>query len=51
MIIPVITEVTVIVTKGLKRNLEAMPGKHSIESLHKTGVVGTLTANTESAVV
>ena len=41
MIIPVKTEVTVIVTKGLKRNLEAMPGTHSIDSLQKTAVVGT----------
>jgi hypothetical protein len=41
MIIPVITEATVIVTKGLKRNLEDTPGKYSIDSLHKTAVVGT----------
>ena len=41
MIIPVITEVSVTVTKGLKRNLKAMPGKHSIDSLHKTAVIGT----------
>jgi len=41
MIIPVISEVTVIVTKGLKRDLEATPGKHSIDSLHKTAVAGT----------
>jgi hypothetical protein len=38
MITPVITEVTVIVTKSLKRNLEAMSGKHSMYSLYKTAV-------------
>jgi len=41
MIILVITEVSVIVTKGSKRNLEAMSGKYSIDSPHKTAVVGT----------
>jgi hypothetical protein len=33
MIIPVIIGVTGIVTKGLKKTLEAIPGKHSIDSL------------------
>jgi len=37
----IIYQVTVIVRKGLKRNLEGMPGKHSIDSLHKTAVAGT----------
>jgi hypothetical protein len=43
MIIPVITGATGIVTKGLKKNLEAIPGKHSIDShsLQKTAVLGT----------
>jgi hypothetical protein len=27
--------------KGLKKNLEAMPGKHSINSLRKTATLGT----------
>ena len=35
-IVPVITGATGIVTKGLKKNLEAVPGKHSIDSLQKT---------------
>jgi hypothetical protein len=35
MIIPVITGATGIVTEGLK-TFEAIPGKHSIESLQKT---------------
>jgi hypothetical protein len=33
IIIPVITGTTRIVTKGLKKNLEAIPVKHSIDSL------------------
>jgi hypothetical protein len=41
MIIPVIIGATRIVTKGLKNNLEAIPGKHSIDSLQKTAVLGT----------
>jgi hypothetical protein len=36
MIIPVIIGATGIVTKGLKKNLEAIPEKHSINSLQKT---------------
>ena len=41
MIIPVITAATRIVTKGLKKNLEAIPGKHSIDALQKTAILGT----------
>jgi hypothetical protein len=41
MIIPVITGATRIVTEGLKENLEAIPGKHLIDSLHKTAILGT----------
>jgi delta-aminolevulinic acid dehydratase/porphobilinogen synthase len=41
MIMPVIIGATGIVTKGLKKNLEAMPGKHSIDSLQKTALLGT----------
>jgi hypothetical protein len=41
MIIPVVIGATKIITKGLKKNLEAIPGKHSIDSLQKTALVGT----------
>ena len=40
-IIPVITGATGIVTRSLRKNLEAVPGKHSIDSLQKTVIVGT----------
>jgi len=40
-IIPVIIGATGIVTRSLKKNLEAIPGKHSIYSLQKTAVTGT----------
>jgi hypothetical protein len=40
-VIPVIIGVTGIVTKGLKKYLETIPGKHSIDSLQKTTVLGT----------
>jgi hypothetical protein len=40
-IIPVIIGATGIVTKNLRKNLEAIPGKHSIDSLQKTAVLGT----------
>jgi hypothetical protein len=40
-IIPVIIGATGIVTKSLRRNLEAIPGKHSIDSLQKTAVLVT----------
>ena len=32
---------TGIVTRSLRKNLEAVPGKHSIDSLQKTAVLGT----------
>jgi hypothetical protein len=41
-IIPVINGATGIVTRGLRKNLEAVPGKHSIDSLQKTAIFGTL---------
>ena len=41
MVIPVITGATGIVTEGLKKNLEAMPGENSIDSLQKAAVLGT----------
>jgi hypothetical protein len=30
-----------LVTKGLKKRLEAIPGKHSTDSLQKAAVLGT----------
>jgi hypothetical protein len=41
MIIPVITGVTGIVTNGLTKNLEPIPGKYSLLSLKKTTILGT----------
>jgi len=41
MTIAVITGATIIVTKGLKKNLEAIPGKYAIDSLQKTAILGT----------
>jgi hypothetical protein len=40
-IIPVITGATGIVTRSLIKNLEAVAGKHSIDSLQKTAILGT----------
>jgi len=40
-IIPVTTEATGIVTRSLRKNLEAVTGKHSINSLQKTAMLGT----------
>ena len=40
-IIPVIIGVTGIVTRSLRKNLEAVPGKHSIDLLQKTAILGT----------
>jgi hypothetical protein len=39
--IPLIIGATGIVTKNLRKYLEAIPGKHSIDSLQKTAVLGT----------
>jgi hypothetical protein len=41
MIIPAITGATGMVTKGLRKHLEAIAGKHSIDSLQKAAVLGT----------
>jgi hypothetical protein len=38
---PVIIGTIGIVIKRLKKNLEAVPGKHSIDSLQKTAILGT----------
>ena len=40
-ITPITIGATGIVTEGLNKNLEAIPGKHSIDSLHKSAVLGT----------
>ena len=40
-IVPVITGATGIVTRNLRKNLEAVPGKHSIDSPQKTAIIGT----------
>ena len=40
-IIPIIIGATGIVTRSLRENLEAVPGKHSIDSLQKTAILGT----------
>jgi hypothetical protein len=39
-IIPVIIGATGIVTRSLRKNLEDIPGKHSIDSLQKTAILG-----------
>ena len=40
-IIPVIIGATGMVTRSLRKNLEAVPGKYSIDSLQKTAILGT----------
>ena len=40
-IIPLIIGATGIVTRSLRKNLEAVSGKHSIDSLQKTAILGT----------
>jgi len=40
-IVPVIIGATGIVTRSLKKNLETIPGKHSIDSLQETAILGT----------
>ena len=41
MIILLLIEATAIVIKGLKKNLEVIPGQHCVASLQKTAVLGT----------
>ena len=41
MIVPVIIGATGVVRRCLKKNLEIEPGKHSIDSLQKTAILGT----------
>ena len=40
-IVPVIIGATGIVTRSLKKNFETIIGKHSIDSLQKTAILGT----------
>ena len=40
-IIPVIFGATGIVTRTLRKNLETVPGKHSIDILKKAAILGT----------
>ena len=40
-IIPVIIGATEILTKGLRKNMEVMPGKHLLDSLQKTAILRT----------
>ena len=40
-IVPVMIGATGIVTRSLRKNLETVPGKHSIGSLQKTTILGT----------
>jgi len=39
--VPVIIGAPGIVRRSLKKNLETIPGKHSIDSLQKTAILGT----------
>jgi hypothetical protein len=41
MIVPVIIGANGVVTRSLRKNVEAVPGKHSIDSLQKTAILGT----------
>jgi hypothetical protein len=41
VITPVIIGANGIVRRGLRKNLEAIPGKHSIDSLKKTAILET----------
>jgi len=41
MIIPATIGANGIVTRGLRKNLAAVPGKHAIDSLQKTAVLAT----------
>ena len=40
-VVPVIIGATGIVTRSLRKNFEAVAGKHSIDSLQKTAILGT----------
>jgi hypothetical protein len=52
LVIAVVIGATGIVTKGLKKYLETIPGKHSIDSLQKkNSSTGNITYNKESTTV
>jgi hypothetical protein len=50
-VIPVITEATGVVTKGLKKYPETIPGKHSTDSLQKNSCTRNITHYKESATI
>jgi hypothetical protein len=50
-VIPVITGATGIITRGLKKYLETIPGKHSIDSLQKNSCTRNITHYKESATI
>jgi hypothetical protein len=50
-VIPVIIGATGIVTRGLKKNLETIPGKHSLDSLQKSSCTRNITHYKESATI
>ena len=50
-IVPVIIGATGIVTRSLRKNLETVPGKHSIDSLQKTDILRNFTHNTKNTAV
>ena len=41
IIIIIIRIIIIIIRRSLSKNLEAIPGKHSIDSLQKTAILGT----------
>ena len=40
-IVPVVIGATGLVTRNLRKNFETVPGKHPIDSLQKTAILGT----------
>jgi hypothetical protein len=50
-IIPVTTGATGIVTKSLRKSLEAIPGKHSIDLIQEDSYTWNITHNMESTAV
>jgi hypothetical protein len=50
-VIPVITGATGIVTKGLKKYLQTIPGKRSVHSIKKNNCTRNITHYKESALV
>jgi hypothetical protein len=41
IMIVIIIIIIIIITRSLRKNMEAVPGKHSIDSLQKTAILGT----------